>query len=108
MQYVREKGLWIKRTIKECWDKTGRPPVTVRWVETNKGDDVNPNIRSRLVARQIRPAGQEAVFAPTPPLEALRMVISMGASTIGDWKRYEPHWESRMQISLVDINFTYE
>ena len=69
MQYVRDKGLWIKRSIKECWDKTGRPPVTVRWVETNKEDDVCPNIRSRLVAPQIRGPGQDAVFAPTPPQE---------------------------------------
>ena len=62
MDFVREKGLWVKRSVKECWEKTRGPPVTVRWVETNKGDDVTPNIRSRLVARQIRPAGQEAVF----------------------------------------------
>ena len=54
MDFVREKGLWIKKTIKECWDRTRRPPVSVRWVETNKGDDINPNIRSRLVARQSR------------------------------------------------------
>ena len=33
MQYVREKGLWIKKAIKECWDRTGCPPVTVRWVD---------------------------------------------------------------------------
>ena len=53
MEFVKDKGLWVKRSISECWKRTGRPPVTVRWVETNKGDDVNPNIRSRLVARQI-------------------------------------------------------
>ena len=55
----------------------------MRWVETNKGDDSNPNIRSRLVAREIRTAGQDAIFAPTPPLESLRMVLSYAASDIG-------------------------
>ena len=64
MEYVRSKGLWIKKPVEECWHKTGRPPVTVRWVVTNKGDDKVPNIRSRLAARQIRGPGQEAVFAP--------------------------------------------
>ena len=79
---MRDKGLWIKKTIKECWDKIGRPPVTVWWVEINKGDDVCPNILSRLVARQIRGPGQDAVFAPTPPLEALRTVLTLAATDL--------------------------
>ena len=33
MEYVRSKGLCFKKPVKECWDKTGRPPV--RWVDTN-------------------------------------------------------------------------
>ena len=44
MDFVRDKGLWVKRSVNECWKRTGRPPVIVRWVETNKGDDVTPNI----------------------------------------------------------------
>ena len=80
MDFIREKGLWVKRSVRECLERTRGPPVTVRWVETNKGDDVNPNIRSRLAARQIRGPGQDAVFAPTPPLEALRTVLSLAAT----------------------------
>ena len=34
MDYVKSKGLWVKKPIKDCWDRTGRPPVTVRWVDT--------------------------------------------------------------------------
>ena len=68
MEHVRSQGLCIKKPVKECWDNTGRPPLTVRWVDIHKGDDKIPNICSRLVARQIRGPGQEAVFAPTPPL----------------------------------------
>ena len=33
---------------------TGKALITVQWVDVNKGDNANPNIRSRLVARQIR------------------------------------------------------
>ena len=103
MQFVKDKGLWVKRTIKECWDRTNGPPVTVRWVETNKGDDVCPNIRSRLVARQIRPAGQDAVFAPTPPLEALRTVLSLAATDLpGRPKRCRDG--SSKQISDMQIS----
>ena len=68
--------------IGECRQVTGKPPVTVRWVDVSKGDDVNPNARLRLVARRIRQAGEEAIFAPTPPLEALRIIISVAATDL--------------------------
>ena len=32
--------------------KTGKAPITVRWVDTNKGDDDDTNYRSRLVAME--------------------------------------------------------
>ena len=57
LEYFEGKKVWELRTINECRRLTGKPPVTVRWVDVNKGDDVNPNVRSRLVARQIRQAG---------------------------------------------------
>ena len=68
LDYFQSKQVWEVRTIRECVARTGKPPVSVRWVETNKGDDANMNVRSRLVAREIRMAGQDAIFAPTPPL----------------------------------------
>ena len=70
LEYFESKGVWRLRPAEEARQRTGKPPVTVRWVDVNKGDDINPNVRSRLVARQIRQAGEEAIFAPTPPLEA--------------------------------------
>ena len=62
--------------MNEALSKTGKPPITVTWVEVNKGDDFNPKIRSRLVAREIRLRGEEAIFAPTPPLESFQRVFS--------------------------------
>ena len=109
MDYVKEKGLWVKRTIKECWERTKAPPVSVRWVEVNKGDNVNPNIRSRLVARQIRSPGQEATLAPTPPLEALRTVLSLAATDLPNRppRCRDPSSELRTQVSFVDISRAY-
>ena len=66
LEYFKEKNVWVIRKISESMQRMGRRPITVRWVETNKGDDANPRIRSRLVAREIRTAGEEAIFAPTP------------------------------------------
>ena len=76
LEYFDGKLVWEKKPMSEARRVTGKPPVTVRWVDVNKGDNLNPNVRSRLVARQMRQAGEDAIFAPTPPLEALRSILS--------------------------------
>ena len=88
---------------------TGRAPVSVRWVDTNKGDDDSPEIRSRLVARQIRHAGEDPMLAPTPPLEALRTVLSYAATDVigGAPKDRDPGSNTRWQISPIDISRVY-
>ena len=93
----------------ECRRITGRAPVSVRWVCTNKGDHANPNVRCRLVARQIRHPGTDSVFAPTPPLEALRTVISFAVTQYeGEKKKtWAPESEDRMQLSFIDISRAY-
>ena len=109
VEYFRSKGVWEMRKVTEALQRTGRRPITVRWVEVNKGDSENPKIRSRLVAREIRGPGQEACFAPTPPLESLRMVLSCAVTNIvGEApKTWEPTSEDRMQILLIDISRAY-
>ena len=52
----------------------------MRWVDVSKGDDVTPDIRSRLVARQIRGASEDPLFASTPPLEARRAILSYAST----------------------------
>ena len=109
LEYFNAKKVWVKRAIGEARRVTGRPPITVRWVDVNKGDNENPNIRSRLVARQIRQAGEDAIFAPTPPLEALRSVLSMATTDFPGRPKHlrEGSSERRTQISAVDISRAY-
>ena len=101
--------MWTLKPVAESRNRTGRPPISVRWVDVNKGDDVHPNIRSRLVARQIRQAGEEVIFAPTPPLEALRTVISLAATDLEGRAPHDrnPDSEWRTQISAIDISRAY-
>ena len=63
--------------------------------------------QERLVGRQIRGPGQEAVFAPTLPLEALRTIFSLAATDLpGRPRRCRgPFSESRVQVSFVDISW---
>ena len=37
VDYIEGRGIWELRPIRECWDVTGKKPVSVRWVDTNKG-----------------------------------------------------------------------
>ena len=109
LDYFCEKQVWVKRPYAEARQRTGKAPISVRWVDTNKGDNECPNVRCRLVARQIRRHGEEAIFAPTPPLEALRTVLCVVATDFPEerLKSRDPHSEERFQVSFVDISRAY-
>jgi hypothetical protein len=108
--YFVAKGVWRRVPRATAYQRTGRPPITVRWVDVNKGDDKNPKYRSRLVARQLKATDKsgQSFFAPAPPLEALRTVLSLSQTKIGDW---QPDWDplstNRTQISTIDVSRAY-
>ena len=76
LSFFHSKGVWVKRPQSMARSKTGRPPISVRWVDVNQGDDLNPNYRSRFVARELKALDKsnQSYFPPAPPLEALRIV----------------------------------
>ena len=110
LDFFSKKGVWVKVPYEEARRRTGRPPITVRWVDTNKGDEVNENYRSRLVARQLKAHDHSdtSYFAPAPPLEALRTIISLAMTEIGSHKPIlDPKSPKRSQLSFVDIKRAY-
>ena len=110
LEYFGSKGVWIKKPKGEAFAKTGRPPISVRWVDVNKGDDQCPNYRSRLVARQLKATDTsgESFFSPTPPLEALRAVLSMATTSCKGYRpNRDPKHADRTQVSMVDISRAY-
>ena len=52
MQEGRKHALYEKVPVAMCWDKTGKAPSGVRWVDINKGDKIHPEYRARLVAKE--------------------------------------------------------
>ena len=54
--------------------------ITTRWIDTNKGDDVTPDNRSRLVGREIKTDNRLDLFAATPPLETIKILVSQCAN----------------------------
>ena len=74
LEFFTSKGVWMKVPRQRSCSKTGKPPICVRWVDVNKGDEDDPNYRSRLVARQLKATdfSGKSYFAPAPHLESLR------------------------------------
>ena len=73
----------------------GQRVVGTRWVNCNKGDTQNPEIRCRLVCQEVKTYNSDEFFAATPPVETLRMILSLAAE------------DPRRQVSLVDISRAY-
>ena len=82
--------IYKKVPLSECCNATGKNPIKVRWEDTSKGDEVNPEYRIRLVAEEIKYDPREDLFATTLPLEAKKSMFSMIVTGgIGDGAGYE-------------------
>ena len=79
LEEMKKRGTYTKVPVSECWAKTGKKPVGVKFIDVNKGDMEHPTYRSRLVAREFRD-GMATWLAATHPLEAIKMLPSMAAT----------------------------
>ena len=59
-----------------CLRETGKAPIKTGWAETDKGQPGQPNVRARWVAKEYKMHARPKLHAPTPPLEALKVVLS--------------------------------
>ena len=82
MELFRKMGVY--RKVHKSFAK-GTPLISTRWVDTNKGTDLEPNYRSRLVAREIKNDARLDLFSATPPLEAKKMLFSMAVTEGIGW-----------------------
>ena len=62
-------------TEAESRARTGRNPVGLKWIDTNKSSAEAPRYRSRLVCTEMRHKVVEPIFSATPPLETLRVLL---------------------------------
>ena len=75
MSFFKNLGVY-RRVLRAMIKQVGGNIVSVKWFDTNKGDRDFPNFRSRLVAREYNGSKDDILYASTPPLEALRMIMS--------------------------------
>ena len=93
MSWVDKQELLDIVEVSQCYEETGKAPITLKWVDTNKGDEQDPNYRSRLVVREVKARKTDAerlqpqeIFSAMPPLEAMKVLISLFVS----WNRGGP------------------
>ena len=79
----KKMQVFEKVLLEECWTRTGKAPIKVRWadVDKHKGEGL-PKYRSRLVACHYNTGPNDGTFAATSPIESLNTVISN--STTGE------------------------
>ena len=101
VRYIHKSKLYTKVPRARCYEVTGKAPIKSGWIDTNKGDQGSPNYRSRWVGKEYNNGPGEDLFAATPPIEALRMLVSMLAATGGRMSR------KRMLVCDVSRAFFY-
>merc|ERR1712155_389724 len=79
LKYLQDRKVYEYASVADAIRCTGKKPLGLKWIDTNKGDNVSVNIRSRLVCTEVRPKGVEAIFSATPPLESLRILINIAS-----------------------------
>ena len=77
----------------------GKKLITCKRVDTNKGDALRPDYGSRLVWREIKHDSRLDLFAPTPPLEVMKMLITHCAD---NQNRDQP-----LRIATIDVRRAY-
>merc|ERR1712039_988538 len=73
--------------------------ISTRWLDTNKGDSTVPNYRSRLVGREIKRDKRLDLFAATPPLKTIKLLLAKCA--------HEQSCSAPSRIAVVDIKRAY-
>lgn len=43
MKYFKSKNVWIKKPVSEAYERMGKAPITVNWVDVIKGDGIELN-----------------------------------------------------------------
>jgi hypothetical protein len=103
MEFVKSTPVYEEVDLAECWSRTGRPPVSTKWVDIGKGKEGKTAIRSRWVARDFKVKGdkdREDLFASMPPLEAKKAIFRIAATKM---KEPAKKGRGRMKLLFIDV-----
>ena len=81
LKYLRELGMYVKVDERAAVAKYKVTLIDTKWVDTDKAFEGEPlQIRSRIVATEFKRGTGQTCMRETPPLEALKAIISIAAS----------------------------
>ena len=107
MNFFREMKAYDRCRTSSVTEEGGKL-IDVRWIDTNKGDWEHPNYRSRLVGREYNTYKDDSLYAATPPLEALRIIISHAATIRRSAGRGHGHGrEEKRELMINDVSLAY-
>ena len=102
---VHKHKVYEKVPLAQC-TQAGKKPIATRWVDVNKGDRVNPEYRSRLVAKEMATYKRDDLFAATPPLEAFKTLLSAAVTKDVGWNSKVKR-EGGMCLDIIDVKKAY-
>ena len=76
VEYIRRHKMYVRVPREVCLRETGKAPIKTGWAETDKGQPGKANVRARRVAKEYKTHARPKLYASTPPLEALKIVLS--------------------------------
>ena len=88
MDYFRDMQVYDVVPRDTIWQTLGKL-IDTRWIDTNKADESNPEYRSRLGGREFNTGKADSLYASTPPLESLRVVLSWASTVEIDIGKHE-------------------
>eukprot|EP00959_Pyramimonas_sp_CCMP1952_P457952 9475807-Pyramimonas_sp.AAC.1 len=99
IEFIDDIGLWgvVPRPA-------GHKVIGTRWVDVNKGDEVDYQVRSRIVGKEIRHKGSvEQYFAAMPPLASLKMLLSIAVTTVLPRKEVVYAKKGQYVLQFLDV-----
>lgn len=101
LRFMEQIGVGEECGEEECWEMTGKPPVTTKFVRVNKGSKEQPDVRARLCGRDFKvKGGRDDLFAAMPPLEAKKMLFRQAVRSKREWR--DRRWQS-WKLLLIDV-----
>ena len=98
MEYVG-RLVWDIATAEEARQDPEAVVVGGRWVNCNEGDVSSPKVRARYVATEVNHGDDAQYFAATPPLEAVRLLVSKFAQRV--------QGNRKLKLGFLDITKAY-
>ena len=112
LDWLRREEVYERVPKSQCEEK-GAKLLKLKWLDINKGDEARPKIRSRIVTKEVKKAkapheqlSNDAVFASTPPAEAVATLFSLFMSgkrrrrKMGLWDISRAHFMGRAAREL--------